>query len=322
MTTNKPGFYDISERDYHADKLAPVPSLSSSIAKILLTETARHAALVHPRLNADKPAERDPSRPAEIGTAAHKFLTGKGAQVVLIDAPTYQGKLAKEMRAEAYEAGHAPILIADHAAAMRIETAVRMRLGAIPETQDVLKTAAGEQVMLWQDTGGIWCRGMIDLWHAETLTAYDIKSTARGLSDRDLQALITGGWDVQAGLYIRGLTTLLPEHAGRFKWRWIVVQQDEPHEVRVIEADRLTMEMGDRKAAMAIATWRHCMVTGEWPGYPAEITTIEYPSWAMNSQLERELNFETPGFEPLGSVPRASNDGPMEVIYGEQRTWI
>lgn len=317
------GFHDISEREYHRDP-APAPSLSSSIAKILLDQTPRHAALAHPKLNPQFDAgDRDPTRKAEIGTAAHKVLTGKGAQIVIIDAEDYKTKAAKEARAAAYAAGHAPILKPDIEAAERIHRAVRQRLDAIPECLGALHQGKGEQVMLWQDTGGIWCRGMIDWWQEDTLTAWDIKTTAGGLSDRDIANRITGGWDVQAGLYIRGLTRLLPEQAGRFRWRWIVIEQDEPHEVRVIQADRMTLEMGDRKAAAAINKWSECIVTGDWPGYPAQIATVEYPQWEANRVTERELLMENArNFEPLSSVPRSANDERSELIYADMRVRI
>jgi len=297
------GFHNISERDYHADP-APAPSLSSSIAKVLLAQTPRHAALAHPRLNRELP-ESEPSRAAEVGTVAHKLLTGKGAEICLIDAASYQTKAAKEARAEAYAAGKAPILAEDHRAAVIIAAAVIGRLAAIPQCEGALSDGVGEQVLLWQDTGGIWCRAMLDWWQASTATVYDIKTTQRGLSDREIQSLITGGWDVSAGHYIRGLTTLMPELAGRFRFRWIVVEQSEPHEVRIIEADRTTLEMGDRKAAMAISKWRECMVMGEWPGYPAQIDTVEYPMWELNRQIEREAAAEDMrDFEPLSMGTR------------------
>lgn len=294
------GFHDISECDYHRDP-CDAPSLSSSIARVLLEQTPRHAYLAHPRLNPQFDAgNSDPTRKAEIGTAAHKALTGKGAEIVIIDADDYKKTAAKEARAAAYKAGKAPILKPDIDAAERIHRAVRMRLDAIPECLGALHIGKGEQVMLWQDTGGIWCRAMMDWWQEETLTVYDIKTTAGGLTDRDIASRIAGGWDVQAGLYIRGLTRLLPEHAGRFKWRWIVVSQDEPHDVRIIEATRDCISAGDRKAARAISKWSHCLVTDEWPGYPLRVETVEYPAYSFARLLEEEEKDEMmEAFEPL-----------------------
>src|SRR5260221_5320495 len=45
-----PGLYDIADADYHADCCA-VPSLSSSIVKLLDQQTPLHAWQAHPRLN-------------------------------------------------------------------------------------------------------------------------------------------------------------------------------------------------------------------------------------------------------------------------------
>jgi hypothetical protein len=52
-----PGYHRINAEKYHADPCV-VPSLSSSIAKILLRESARKAWFSHPRLNPDSLRER------------------------------------------------------------------------------------------------------------------------------------------------------------------------------------------------------------------------------------------------------------------------
>lgn len=61
----------MSAEAYHQDP-APQPSLSSSIAKILLDQSPRHAWLAHPKLNPNYVAEED-SR-FDIGTAAHVMM--------------------------------------------------------------------------------------------------------------------------------------------------------------------------------------------------------------------------------------------------------
>ncbi|WP_242401117.1 hypothetical protein [Acetobacter okinawensis] len=45
-----PGIYDLPEAQYHADP-CPTPSLSNSVARILLDESPMHAHFSHPRLN-------------------------------------------------------------------------------------------------------------------------------------------------------------------------------------------------------------------------------------------------------------------------------
>ena len=58
----KPGIYGMSEDCYHADP-ADAPSLSASIAKILIAETPLHAWTAHPKLNPNfVREEKDPPR--------------------------------------------------------------------------------------------------------------------------------------------------------------------------------------------------------------------------------------------------------------------
>lgn len=319
----KPGLYDdMSAADYHADP-CPEPSLSSSIAKVMLAETPLHAWAQHPRLNLMREPDRDPTRVAEIGTAAHKMLLGRGAEIVIIDAKSYQSKDAQAQRAAAYTEGRAPILFADCAAASRLADTTRRALEEIPDCAGFF-AGKSEVVMAWEDMGGAWCRGMIDRLTMDdrSATIWDIKTTAAGLSDKALGSRIADGYDLQAAMYVRGLSQLFPALAGRIKFRWIFIEQDEPHEVRVIEADRATLTIGDKKAAFAIELWRRCIAANEWPGYRREIGTVEYPMWSEAQWIRRE---EAEIDVAKAAIPM---DQPVErpmrdsIIYGETRIAI
>jgi len=80
----EPGIYDIPETDYHADPIAE-PSLSSSIAKILLARSPRHAWANHPRLNPNQ--EPETRREFDFGSAAHAMLLeGSMSNFSVVDA--------------------------------------------------------------------------------------------------------------------------------------------------------------------------------------------------------------------------------------------
>ena len=106
-----PGLYRMPAEVYHADP-APEPSLSSSIAKLLIDRSPEHAFHAHPRLSGPK-EESDPTRPKEIGTAAHKLLLDQGRDLVVVEAEAWTTKDAKVARAAAYAAGDCPILRPD-----------------------------------------------------------------------------------------------------------------------------------------------------------------------------------------------------------------
>ncbi|WCS27826.1 PD-(D/E)XK nuclease-like domain-containing protein [Methylobacterium sp. NMS14P] len=284
-----PGLYRMPADTYHAD-CAPEPSLSSSIAKVLLEQSPEHAALAHPRLRAEKPDEREATRPQEIGTVAHKLILGQGAEVVAIDFDDYKKADAKAARAAAYAAGRAPILMPDLVTAERIADRVLARLPQIPGCEG-FTSAPAEVVAVVQDRSGAWLRTMMDRveLHPTHAIIWDVKTSSQAAAPQGLgRRLEQMSMEVQAALYVRVLATLLPHLAGRIRFRWIFVESEEPNGLCVAEADGVAMEVGARKVAAALHLWNRCRAADDWPGYPAEIVRADYPDWAERRWSERE----------------------------------
>src|SRR6266511_2450982 len=98
----------LSIADYLADP-APEPSLSSSLAHLLLTASPRHAWMQHPRLNAN--AEPRESATLDLGKAAHAVvLEGKEEIIEIIHADSYRTKGAQAARLKARAMGKIPLL--------------------------------------------------------------------------------------------------------------------------------------------------------------------------------------------------------------------
>jgi len=124
------GFFpDMTAAKYHADP-CPAPSLSSSIAKIMLDQSPRHAWHAHPRLGLVAEDE-EPTRPQQIGTAAHKLILGRGRDIVRIEAPDYRKPEARVQRQIAVAAGKAPILAGDYASVVEMAAAFSEQIGMI-----------------------------------------------------------------------------------------------------------------------------------------------------------------------------------------------
>ena len=82
--------------DYVRDP-APAPSLSASIAHLLLTRSPRHAWLAHPRLNPQWAPEEDER--FDFGTIAHELLLeGHTNSAVVVDAPNWRKRAASEAK--------------------------------------------------------------------------------------------------------------------------------------------------------------------------------------------------------------------------------
>lgn len=313
-----PGFHDIPAARYHADDLAAVPTLSSSVAGLLLDATPRHAWFAHPRLHAEFEAP-DSNKAIDVGAVAHELILDKGGGVDVLEFDAWTTKASKEARAAAIDAGLTPILLKDYVRAEAIAEAVKDAIAFTPGCLEFADPGArSETVLLWQDIGGPMCRAMLDRL-TPSGTIYDIKTGTRGLGTRTLQNKIADGLDMRAAFYIRGLNALNPDLAGRWKWRWIFVEQDEPHEVRIIEADAMTLAIGDRKAALAIEIWRECMVTGEWPGYPRHIDRIDYPAKAEASWLAREVADDRFDRATVSCRAPAPATAPDHLIFGDTR---
>ncbi|PVE25396.1 hypothetical protein DC522_05725 [Microvirga sp. KLBC 81] len=290
MAITAPGFYpDIPADEYHADPCVQ-PSLSSSIAKILLEQSPLHAWHCHPRLGG-KQQKQKPSRDMELGTVAHKLLIGRGAEVVVIEAENYTRGDAKQERAEAYEAGCAPILRPDLEIAEAMVAAAREQLSRIPDAADAFnpELGQGEVVMVWKDESGPWCRSMVDWLPNDHLVVWDYKTTGQSAAPQSVGRKIADmGYEIQAGLYERGLTFLDPSVAGRLKFRWLFQETEPPYLIMPVELDAVGMEIGRRKVAAAIHLWDKCLSSGFWPGYPTQVVQAEYPQWSASAWEWRE----------------------------------
>jgi PDDEXK-like domain of unknown function (DUF3799) len=284
---------DVPAADYHRDP-AESPSLSSSVAKIILAATPLHAWTAHPRLNPAYQAETDPK--FDRGSVAHELILGRGAGYEVVEAEDWRSKAAKEARDDARSRGFVPILGRHALDSWAMARSVVKRMRDIPDlapllgqSETCLANGLAERVMIWRDIGGALCRAMIDFHGPAPTAIWDIKTTGALLDDETrARQIVNLGHDVQAAFYLRGLSQLMPDLAGRFRWRWIVVEDSPPFEVRVIEPLAELLEIGDRKAALAIEKWRRCVETGLWPGYPPHVTRIGMPAWASERWLERE----------------------------------
>lgn len=279
MTTIGGLHHDITAAEYHADPCG-TPSLSSSVARILIDKTPAHARLAHPRLNQQFGSVSN--RAMDIGSVAHELVLGRGAGFEISPYDTYNSKAAKEWRDDTLASGLTPIKAKEHAAAKRMADSIAWMADAI-----AFQHGHAESVVIWEDAiAGTLCRAMIDWYDPDRASVFDLKTTGLGLSDRALQKMIAGGLDLQAAFHLRGLGQATGND--NIAWHWVFVENEEPHECRIIEMDATTRAFGNRKAECAIQLWTQCLAHNAWPGYPREVQKLGYPAWAESSWLERE----------------------------------
>jgi hypothetical protein len=272
----------IPEHVYHSDP-CETPSLSSSIAKLLVEKSPMHAHSAHPRLGA-KPIE--PNEAMDHGSLSHKLLLGEGAEVEVIDADDYKSKAAREARDAARAAGKIPALSEAYARATESAAIVRNRLSGYGIELD----GVSEQAILWTEQtphGSIWCRGLLDHLRVERVQVIDLK-TCRSAHPRACAShVIEYGYDVQQEAYTRALDRAFPDLVGRWDFVFVFAETVEPYAVTPARLDAMMRERGRRRWEQACGMWAHCLKQNVWPGYVDEVVYLESPPWLLSQMEER-----------------------------------
>lgn len=283
---------DVPHAVYHADPCVR-PSLSSSVAKVLLSRSPLHAYLEHPQLGASHPVEADISeqRRATLdrGALIHSLLLGNGCDVESLPYADYRTKAARDDRDKARAAGRIPVLVHQLRDLQTAAEALRVnsRLGVLLAEGMVER----EVTAVWE-SDGVLCRGRLDAWEPDALTIHDPKTceNARGASSGN--TILRYGWDVQAAAYIQAVETIHPTLAGRVRFRWHFLEVVPPYGCIEAEPTGELLELGRRKWERAVATWGRCLRDDDWPGYPESVLRVEPPGWAMSEDLAEQMEQE------------------------------
>lgn len=291
MRINEPGIYTDFPADAYFSDPTPDPSLTQSLAKVLIERSPRHAWMACPRLNPS--FERKEKAQFDIGNAAHWHLIGRGKDMTIVDAADWRTKEAKQARESAAAAGKLAVLRKDYERAGDMAEAALDQLEAAGMSRAWAPDAGdGEVVIAWRDDG-MWCRGMIDWVERDLRTVWDYKTTGASAAPHAIPVkMASDGWDLQAAMHERGLDELDPAGIGRRRHRFVCQEDTPPYALTVTELTEAALTMGRKKLAMASASWKRCIAAGtrieDWPGYPQHIIRPEYPAFLEARFLDRE----------------------------------
>lgn len=267
---------------YHADPCEQ-PSLSASIATILCTSSPAHARAAHPKLNPG--LDRDEESKFDIGTAVHALLLQGDDIAVVVDAPDWRTKEAKEQRDAARANGYVPLLVEQWQRVQEMVAAARVQLAAHAAQPTPFTAGKPEQTLVWED-GGVWCRARIDWLHDDLTAIDDFKSTGASADPQRWVRTAYGiGADVQVAFYLRGCEAVF---GSRPEWRYVVQETTAPYALSVVDLAPSALALAGDKVEHAIRTWRECLRSGVWPGYDRRVASLELPLWAESQWLDRE----------------------------------
>lgn len=267
---------------YHADAHDGPPSLSSSIAKILLEHSPLHAWYAHPRLN--KAYQSEEKVEFDYGTAVHALLLeGSEAQLVIVEADDWRTKAAREARDAARAAGQTPLLARQLSKVRAMVFAARAAVEA-SELRGIFTAGEPERVTRWVDNG-VHCRAKFDWLPSDQRVILDYKTAVSAEPEAFSRQIASLGYGIQASFYQRGAQAEFG-HEPAFI---LLAQEKEPPYSCTLHGIAPSMkEICDAKVERAIRLWGECLSANKWPGYDNRIHWAEATAWQM-SEHEQSL---------------------------------
>lgn len=274
---------EMSAADYHADPSDP-PSLSSSIAHLLSSQSPAHAWVAHPKLNPD--FQREDKGHYDVGTAAHALFLEGDAGVAIVDAPDWRTAAAKEARDQARANGKIPLLAGTFAGIEAMVVAAQRQLDTHAADPPLFTDGKPEQSLVWEELGGVICRARLDWLRDDFATIDDYKTTSKSANPEAYSRALFGiGGDIQAAFYIRGVEAL----TGRIPaFRWAVQETSPPYALSVIAPGPDVLTIARKKVEHALALWRRCLASDHWPAYTDQVCWAQLPAWEEARWLAKE----------------------------------
>lgn len=290
-----PWLLDMPEADYHKDP-SPTPSLSSSIAKLLVNESPYHAYRQHPRLGGLYVDDSTESK--DRGTMIHSLLLGTEESIVVLPYDDYRAKPARAARDSVLALGKIPVKEKDYQSVLDLVNEAKGQISR--HGGDFV--GAVEAVGLWTyDHRGtpIACRTRFD--HINEVDGMividDIKSIADAHPDKIQRAIEEYGYDIQRHAYICAVEALRPDMIGRVKFRHWFISTGDPIIVVPVELDGQYAELGRVKWEHACDLWVECRKADRWPVFgDGKVIRLSPPHWVMSKHL---------GFEAAKSITHA-----------------
>jgi len=141
-----------------------------------------------------------------------------------------------------------------------------------------LQSARREFSIFWTDEEtGITCRVRLDALCAP-FANFDLKTTTDARPEKFIRQAADLDYDLQAAMYSHATQLYTGEI---LPFNFVAVEENNPHGIWIMTAGQSMIENGWKKFRRALATYKRCTDSGEWPGYTNAISTIELPKYAL-----------------------------------------
>lgn len=273
---------DVPLGDYVADRVGEGPSLSSSLAHVLLSRSPAHCRHLHPRLNPSW--QPDDDRDFDLGTAAHAVLL-EGRELFVIDYPDFRTKHAQALRDEAKAAGKLPVLTHQASDIASMVTIATTKFALCPDLEGYnVADLLPERTITWEQDGvALRCRPD---WMSQDFKLVISYKTCRTSAEPNafLRTILGSGYDLQAAFELAGVKAATGVDA---HYVWLVSEVTEPFACSLLGMSPAWLALARAKFRAAVHVWRECLTTDRWPAYPERICYVEPPGWAEAQWITR-----------------------------------
>jgi hypothetical protein len=280
--------HNVSVEDYYADRL-PLdipPTLSASVAKVLVSQTPAHARLLHAKLRTPEESadrEDDTTVAKTKGTLIHRLVLGAGGDLVEIDYPSYSKKDAQQQRDRALDEHKIPVLKHVLREMRKSAEMILLRL----RSEGIELDGESEVPMVWRETAldgtVVYCRGLVDhIWLGES-HIMDLKTIQSADQDSCEKSIASYDYDIQSAAYSSGLKALQPDMDPTFDFAFCEVEA--PNSVTVGTLDGLLQHEGEKAWAIAVNRWAKALATKEFhASYVTGRARFEHKAWKIQER--------------------------------------
>lgn len=294
----KPGIYKVPHDIYHSDPVI-TPSLSCSIARLLVRQTPAHAYQRHARFGSIGIV---PNAAMDDGSVVHALMSGhedmimpirsvygpktKRKELIGLPVREYMTDAAKEERDEIRGLGKIPVLQHRLAELKRCYGAALKQLQAADDGACFV-TPGRSEIMAVSCEDGVWFRALADrLPDDPKLPLGDLKCTEMSAAPGGWERRLQTEYAFQDAFYRRVF------HGAEGFWRppmrFGVIELEPPHGTVIMAALPALASIAEMEVERAVQRWKQCLATGMWPGYPPHTAWIDATKWQLDEADEAE----------------------------------
>lgn len=225
------------------------------------------------------------------------MLLGTEENLVVLPYDDFRTKAAQQARDAAIAMGKTVVKEKDMDGVLDTVNRIKTKMAAV----GVSLIGALECAAPWTyptDEGPVQCRLKLDHVLIDESNGFvwidDFKSCDDANPQKVIRSCLDYGYDIQRFSYVRAIETLMPEYAGRVKFRHWFIETSEPFLVVPVELDSTFMSLGQMKWDYAATLWAKCLKEKSWPSWESSVQLLSPPKWEMMRWMERGTPKDAP----------------------------